>query len=65
MCIQVADVNQGLLSVSKATKAGNRVIFDEDGSFIENKTTGTRTWLKERNGMYILKLWVARNTRPF
>ena len=60
MVLQVCDVNQGLLSVSKATAAGNRVIFDDDGSYIENKVSGERTWLKKQNGMYMLKLWVER-----
>ena len=61
MVLQVCDVNQGLLSVSKIVKARNRVIFDEEyGSFIENKQSGERTWLAEKNGMYILKLWVER-----
>jgi hypothetical protein len=60
MVMQVCDVNQGLLSVSKATAAGNRVVFDSHGSYIENKTSGERTWLAERNGMYTLKLWVKR-----
>ena len=58
--LQVCDVNQGLLSVSKATSSGNRVMFDSDGSFIENKMSGDRTWLKDKNGMYMLKLWVKR-----
>ena len=39
-------------------KAGNRVVFDEDGSYIEDKNTGERMWLKEKDGMYMLKLWV-------
>ena len=60
MVVQVCDVNQGLLSVSKATAAGNRVVFDLDGSYIENKTSGERTWLKEKGGMYALRLWVKR-----
>ena len=58
--LQVAEVNQGLLSVSKSIKAGNRVVFDSAGSYIENKVSGQKTWLEERNGMYILKLWVRR-----
>jgi hypothetical protein len=58
--LQVAEVNQGLLSVSKATAAGNRVVFDEGNSYIENKRSGVKTWLKEKNGMYILKLFVKR-----
>ena len=60
MVLQVTDVNQGLLSVSKATSAGNRVVFDEAGSYIENKTSGLKTWLQQKNGMYMLKLWVQR-----
>ena len=60
MTLQVADVNQGLLSVSKAMKAGNRVVFDEEGSYIESKRNGDKTWMRERNGMFILKLWVRR-----
>ena len=58
--LQVAEVNQGLLSVSKATAAGNRVVFDEGNSYIENKRSGVKTWLREKNGMYILKLFVKR-----
>ena len=60
MVMQVCDVNQGLLSVSKATAAGNRVVFDSDGSFIQNKASGEVTWLKEKGGLYILRLWVRR-----
>ena len=58
LTLQVCDVTQGLLSVSKMMKAGNRVIFDEEGSYIQNKATGDRTWMTERSGMHVLKLWV-------
>ena len=44
----------------KAMKAGNRVVFDEAGSYIESKRTGEKTWMSERNGMFIMKLWVKR-----
>ena len=60
LVVQVCDVNQGLLSVSKATAANNRVVFDSDGSYIENKDSGEITWLEEKKGMYMLKLWVRR-----
>ena len=33
---QVCDVNKVLLSVRKVVAAGNRVIFDDEGSFIED-----------------------------
>ena len=55
---QVCSVNKALLSVSKAVKAGNRVVFDEEGSYIEDKRTGQVTWLVEEGGMYALKMWV-------
>ena len=60
LVVQVCDVNQGLLSVSKATAANNRVVFDADGCYIENKDSGEITRLKEKKGMYALKLWVRR-----
>ena len=60
MILQVCDVTQGLLSVSKVAKAGNRVVFDDNGSFIQNKNSGDITWMEERGGMYMLTLWVKR-----
>ena len=60
MTLQVCDVNQGLLSVSKIVAAGNEVVFDDGGSYIESKRSGDRTWLRERNGMFMLRLYVER-----
>ena len=61
--MQVCDVNQGLLSVSKAVAAGNRVVFnppwDPEGSYIENENTGERLWLEEQGGLYVLHAKVA------
>ena len=60
---QVCDVNKPLLSVRKVMAGGSRVVFDEAGSYIENKATGERTWLKEQGGMFILKMYVQK--QPF
>lgn len=58
---QVCDVNKALLSVKKVVKAGNRVVFDdEEGSYIEDKVTKERMWMKEEQGMYMLRLWVKK-----
>ena len=57
---QVCDVNKPLLSVSKMVTAGNRVVFDKDGSYIENVQSGENVWLKEQGGMYMLKIWVKK-----
>ena len=55
---QVCDVNKALLSVQKVVAAGNKVVFDERGSYIEDKTTHERMWLQHRGGMYMLQMWV-------
>ena len=55
---QVCDVNKALLSVKKIIAAGNRVVFDESGSYIEDKKNGERMWLREDKGMFMLKMWV-------
>ena len=52
--------NQGLLSVAKMVAAGNRVVFDQNGSYVESTNTGDRTWLRERGGMFIMEVWVKR-----
>ena len=57
---QVCDVNRGLLSVRKITRSGNRVVFDNEGSYTENKATGEVTRLKDDGGMCELTMWVKR-----
>ena len=59
---QVCDVNKSLLSVKKVVDAGNRIVFDETGSYIEEKATGNKMWLREENGMYMLNMWVKKNS---
>ena len=51
-----------MLSVNGMTKNGHRVVFDDDGSYIEDKSSGERSWMHEVNGMYMLKLWVSTKT---
>ena len=62
MNFQVCPVTKALGSVSKMTKQGHRVVFDSEeygeGSYIENKMTGSRKYLREHNGIYILDVWV-------
>ena len=59
MTFQVARVNKALGYVSKIVANGNRVIFDQNGSFIENIWTKDRIWLREDNGVYVLDIIVA------
>jgi hypothetical protein len=58
---QVSEVNKALLSVKKIIAAGNRVVFDEDGSYIEDKNSQEKIWLKEDKGMFMLKMWVKNS----
>ena len=60
MTAQVCDVNKALLSVRRLTQAGNRVVFDADGGYIEHIETGEKMRMREQGGMYVLKLWVRR-----
>ena len=62
MIAQVCAVTKNLLGVNGMTKKGHRVVFDDDGSNIEDKASGERSWMHEVNGMYMLKLWVSKKT---
>ena len=60
MRITVVDVSKVLASVSKICECGNRVIFDEAGSYIEDKHTGERTPLHKRNGVYVMNMKIRK-----
>ena len=57
---QVCAANNSLMSVIKIARVGHRVIFDSEGSYIEDKSTKERIWMTEDQGMYTLKMWVSR-----
>ena len=59
-----AQFNKGSLA-SKMVGAGHRVVFDPEGSYIEDIATYERMSLKERNGMYFLSLWTKASARGF
>ena len=51
-------MNRDLLSVHRMIQNGQRVVFDEEGSYIEDKQSGHRTWMEEQGGMFTLSMWV-------
>ena len=57
LSLQMADVTKTLLSVKRMTKAGNRVVFDSEGSYVQNKATGFKTGIAEENGTYSMVVW--------
>ena len=58
MTAQVADITKPLCSVRRMTQAGNRVVFDDTGSYVENKQTGEITTINETRGDYHMEVWV-------
>ena len=34
------------------------MVFDSTGSYIENKQDGSKLWLRERAGVYVLDVWL-------
>ena len=62
MTCQVAYVKSTLGSVRRVCEAGNKVIFDEEDSYIENKSNGVRTPLVKENGVYYLHIWVPKSS---
>ena len=77
MTFQVARVKKALGLVSQMVKNGNKLVFDQDGSgkdtsYIQNKRTNEKIWLRQENGVYVLDLMVAppqrsndRSTDPY
>ena len=57
---QVCDVNKALMSVRKMVNAGNRVVFEPNGGYIENMHTGSKIDMMDKGGMYTIKMWVQR-----
>ena len=53
-----------LASVSRINQAGHVVVFDtpDCGSFIQNKRSGVKTWLRQEGGVFYLDLWVKPNS---
>ena len=57
---QVCKVHQPLMSVKRICCAGHRVVFDEEGSFIENKRTLARIKIDDTSEGYTLDTWVQQ-----
>ncbi len=57
---QVCEITKPLLSVKKMCNAGNTVVFDNEGCYIQCKTTGVCTEIKDQGGKYSLPIWYKR-----
>ena len=63
MDIQIADVKNTLGSVRILCETGERVVFDDERSYVENKHTGEKAMLVKERGSYVLSIWVERGPR--
>eukprot|EP00974_Lingulodinium_polyedra_P094412 9151193-Lingulodinium_polyedra.AAC.1 len=63
MKMAVADVSKVLASVARMCECGNRVVFDEEGSYVQNKKTGMKTNIEKRSGVYVMDLMVKQESR--
>ena len=59
MSFKVGSVNKVLGAVSDICATGNRVIFDDDGSYIQNKKTGEIVPVHKRNKVYVFPIQVV------
>jgi len=59
---QIGAVQKPLASVRKICSGGNRVVFDNESSYVENKKTGKRTEIVKEGGTYAVIMWVKGET---
>ena len=52
-------VKKPLASVGAIVDGGSRVVFDADGSFIEDKITGERIALTRKDGTFVMEMQVG------
>ena len=53
MTFNVAGVCKPLVSAVKVVEAGNRIVMDAEGSYVENKKTGERMQLRSKKGVFV------------
>ena len=61
MCMQVAEVSMTLAAVKRICEAGHIVVFDDEGSYMYNKTTHEIHFFCEEGCNYLLDVWVPPN----
>ena len=56
-------MNKFLAAASRICEANNRVVLDDEGSYVENKTTGQKTKVNKVDGTYRFRIWIKKNAR--
>ena len=60
---QASDVTKPLAAAREIIKAGNRIVLDEEGSYIENKSTRKRIPIKREHGMFTVTMKLEKGNR--
>jgi hypothetical protein len=58
--VQVAEVKRNLASAMRIMKAGNRIVLDDEGSYIEDKATGRKIKIRTEQGEFEFEIWVPK-----
>ena len=58
MEFKVGNVNKVLIAAKDLCRAGNKVVLDGSESYIEDKQTGARTKVYEKNNTYMIPLFI-------
>ena len=69
MEFNVGEISRPIASVGEILTKNNRAVFDQDDSYIENKTTGAWIPLRREGNLFYLDLWcqvpAKLTTHPF
>ena len=47
------------MSVKHVMRADNRVVFDEEWTYIEDIVTGEKIWATDDGGMFMVGMWAT------
>ena len=62
---QASDVTQPLGAAREMIKAGNRIVLDEEESYIQNKRTQKKIPMKRDNGMFIVTMKIQKGNKRY
>ena len=58
---QIVEVQRNLASGFKIMVAGNKIVLDDDGSYIQNKANGRNINIANHNGEFKFEIWAPKN----
>ena len=62
----MAEVDKALLSVAQVVHSGGKVVLSPNECYVESASGKARSYIEQRGGLYILKMWVPRDQEaPF